>query len=55
MTMNIYIYIGIRNFESFFSLQENIKTLPELDLLDQVILQISSNHFFIFSNKHDRK
>ena len=33
-------------YQTFFSVK-NIKILPELNLLDQVVLNISSNYFFI--------
>ena len=46
--MNINIYIAIRNFKQIFFSAKNIKILLELNLVDQVILNISSNYFFIF-------
>ena len=44
-----YKYFGIRNFKYFFSLPKILKILPELILVDQVILNISSSQFYIFT------
>ena len=48
--MYIYLYIYIfwfRNFKYFVSLQEILKILAEVILVDQVILTISPNQFFL--------
>ena len=36
------------NVKQLFFSAKNIQVLPELNLVDKVILNISSSHFFIF-------
>ena len=44
----IYIYILVLEILNIFFTAKNIKTFTELNMLDQVILNISSNHFFYY-------